>query len=54
MASAGFVSRYPAWLPAIATDPIPMAQIAMGGFALFAVTVRFNIPSKWDEMIKKK
>lgn len=54
MASAGFASRYPAWLPGIATEPILMAQIAMGGSALFAVTVSFNIPSKWDEMIKKK
>jgi hypothetical protein len=26
----------------------------MGGSPYFAVTVRNNIPSKWDEMIKKK
>ena len=54
MVSAGFAARYPAWLSGIAGEPIPMAEIAMGTSARFAVTVSFNIPSKWDEMIKKK
>jgi len=37
-----------------ATKLNPIAEIAMGTSARFAVTVSFNIPSKWDEMIKKK
>ena len=32
----------------------PIAGVAMGGSPHFAVTVTINIPSKWDEMIKKK
>jgi|LakMenEpi03Aug12_release.lakeMendotaPanAssembly.Ray.scaffolds.fasta_scaffold3987992_1 hypothetical protein len=38
----------------LATELNPIAEVAMGTFVHFAVTVSFNIPSKWDEMIKKK